>query len=328
MVALLFGLPLLTAYYGANPECFFSAILPYLAVTVSISVYLIARSGFNPGSLSLGERSTFIAKFNSFPLFIILIPIIWTMALFIALSYVFFSTFPVPPPSSVMAPLGEAYIVLIIVASVLGFSRIIYRAFSVLHRIFEEKKYVLMVSIFSASFAVVYLLLVNQIIIAGFNVQQTAPAQVFGNGYPSMLAMTPATEQFVLDLVYLPIIIVQLSPQVNLILIPFEMVFVTVLSLLVGSNIAMAHYLITNSGLRCSTKGTALSTSGSILGLTATCPTCLAPTFVSVLFGGITSVTTVYSNYYGVVLPPVLSLGALLLSVVYLSRKIRSLVAI
>jgi len=140
--------------------------------------------------------------------------------------------------------------------------------------------------------------------------------------------MTTATEQPVLNLVYLPIIIVQLSPTVNLILIPFEMVFVTILSLLVGTNIAMAHFLITESGLRCSTKGAALSTSGSILGLTATCPTCLVPAFVSVISGGLTSVTAIYSNVYGVIFPPVLSLAALLLSVIYLTRKIKSKVGI
>lgn len=146
-----------------------------------------------------------------------------------------------------------------------------------------------------------------------------------GGAYPNALAMTPAAvNQPLLDLVYLPTLLVQPSPQINLILIPFEMVFVTLLSLLVASNVTMAYYLISSkSALSCSTKGTVLSTSGSFLGLTATCPTCLAPTIVSVIFGSVSTAATIFSNFNGVVVPPVLSVGILLVSTAYLSRAIK-----
>jgi hypothetical protein len=78
------------------------------------------------------------------------------------------------------------------------------------------------------------------------------------------------------------------------------------------------------SGFKCCTRGTAMSTGGSILGLTATCPTCLVPTFVSVIFGGITVGEAAYSNIYGAVLPPILSVATLLASLAYLSKSVKT----
>ena len=66
-----------------------------------------------------------------------------------------------------------------------------------------------------------------------------------------------------------------------------------------------------------------MSTGGSILGLTATCPTCLVPSFVSVIFGGVAAAEIAYSNVYGAVLPPILSVGALVVSLAYLSKKVK-----
>jgi hypothetical protein len=111
--------------------------------------------------------------------------------------------------------------------------------------------------------------------------------------------------------------------MISVFIIPFEMIFAPLLALLTASNITMTYYLIKNNGLRCCTKGTVMSTGGSILGLTATCPTCLIPSFVSVIFGGITAGEAVYSNVYGAVLPPILSVATLFLSLAYLSKSIK-----
>ncbi len=326
MIALLFGLPLLTAYYNVNSKFYFIALAPYLAASVLITIVLILRSLSTPYVDDRNTSSSWIGKFNSIPLFFIDALAGWTIFLFALVRYFEVRTYPVPPLTATVTPIGEAYIFLLIVTSILAFPRIIYYTFPILRQILKERKYALMAFLFSVFFAIVYLLLVNQITIAGYNVQAVAPATIIGPAekYPYAFAMTPANEQLLLNLVYLPVIIVQITPQVNLILVPFEMAFTTILSLLVASNIVMAHYLISNSGLKCSTKGTMLSTGGSILGLTATCPTCLVPAFVSVIFGGVTTAELLYSNVYGVVLPPILSVVALLVSVLYLSRAIRN----
>lgn len=183
----------------------------------------------------------------------------------------------------------------------------------------RKEKYSLLATIFSLSFSFVYLLRVNQIVISGYNIEGTTPSFL---GYPSFFAMHSGINNIFVYFVYLPTLIVQISPAINLTVIRFEVVFATLLSLLVASNVVMAHYLISNSGLKCSTKGTTLSTGGSILGLTATCPTCLVPTFVSVIFGGVTATMVSFSNLYGVVLPPVISVAVLILSVLYLQKAI------
>lgn len=202
--------------------------------------------------------------------------------LYLVLRILVLSTYPYPA-SQIVNPLGQLYIITLIVTSVLLVSKALCLLIPPVRQILQQKKCALMALVTSVSFAFVYMLLVNQLIIVGFNALGTVPPP--GGAYPFSFAMVPGVRASFIDLVYLPIVIVQLSPQVNMILVPFEMVFSTLLSLLVASNVVMAHFLISNSGLRCSTEGTVISTSGSILGLTATCPTCLAPTFISVMFG-------------------------------------------
>ena len=342
MATMLFGLPLLIGYYGLDFAYTIRVLIPYLIVSAVATILLIVRARkANIGGTTLDEavslqvrnkqadndkKSSLIEKFIHVPKTIILIFVASTLILFGNLDFITVSSYPFPPPLATVTLLGELYILLLFVTAALVIPRILWRAFPDLPQILEQRKYALIGIIFASCFALVYLLLVNQIIIAGYNVQLTVPASlVGGTRYPYAFAMTPAVvNQPLLDLVYLPVVIVQLSPQINLILIPFEMIFVTLLSFLVATNVVMAHYLITRrSGFRCSTRGTAISTGGSFLGLTATCPTCLTPTIVSVIFGGVSTATTIFSNFNGVVLPPVLSVAALLLSAWYLSRGIK-----
>jgi len=335
MVALLLGLPLLTAYYNISPSFYLSALIPYLVITISIATLLIlvslrkSRASFSSG---LGQSETshdtrgeniaavFITKMNRASIFILASLLVLTVGLFLMTASIVSSAYPEVVPLSILDPLGAAYIVSLIFASVILSSRIIYKAFPVLRDILEEGKYAVLAFAFTISFSIVYLLLVNQIIISGYNVDATAPSF---SGYPSWFAMLPPAHNFFIYLVYLPVILVQISPAINLILVPFDVVFAALLSLLVASNVVMAHYLISNSGLKCSTKGATLSTGGSILGLTATCPTCLVPSFVSVIFGGVTATVVSFSNVYGVVLPPIISVATLCASLLYLSRAIR-----
>lgn len=332
MGALLFGLPLLTAYYNVNASFYFSALISYLIIAVSIAILLILlslRRNKSVGSITSSSpppyygkssKSGFVPRFNTIPTYLILGLFTLMVVLFGWMRYLVDSYYPYPPPRFTDY-VGGGYIVLLTVVSILGISRLVYLSFPILRKILQGKRYGLMSIVISVAFAFVYLVLVNQLLIEGYNVVgNVAPPS---NVYPFIHVFTVGIQQPLLNLFYLPYVIVQISPQVNLLIVPFEVIFVVLLSFLVASNVVMAHYLISNSGLSCSTKGTVLSTGGSILGLTATCPTCLAPTFVSVIFGGVVAAEAAYSSIYGVVLPPVLSVATLVISIVYLSRMIK-----
>src|SRR5579875_3437856 len=334
MITLLFGLPLLTAYYGVNPSFFFAALIPYLAFSAIGTMFIIRQSRRNnsfPREAEASERALKALYLDSsrnnskLTTFWILALATSTVIVYSLMRLLIWASSPYPAPSEINY-LGWFYIVLLAITSVLGFSRLLYTAFPVLRSVLRNRRYAFLAGLFSLSFAIVYSLVVNGILIVGVNTTATAPPP--SNSYPYVYPpMTPATPDPIVNLVYLPTIVIQLSYQLNFIMIPFEVVFTALLSLLVGSNIAMAHYLISSNGLKCPTKGAALSTSGSIIGLTATCPTCLVPAFVSALFGavgigGAGAIQNMYSNIYGVALPPLLSVATLFLSLVYLSRAV------
>jgi hypothetical protein len=322
MVALLIGLPLLSGYYAVNPQFYSYALIPYLVISAMITIYIIRRSLGNPfpnGSSS--PKSTFFAKFNSIPYYVLMALFTLLVVLFGAMRYLIFTNYPNPPPSNPTDLIGALYLVYLVAVSVLGFSRLIYSQFPILAKILAERKYALIAVGMFIGFGFVYLLLVNQILIQGLN---TVDATVGANSsYPIAQIFTVGIQQPFLNLIYIPYVTSQLYSSVSLLIVPFEMVFTVLLSILVATNVVMAHYLISHSGLACSTKGAVLSTGGSIIGLTATCPTCLAPTLISVIFGGVVAAEAVYSNMYGVILPPVISLITLFVSVIYLSRRIK-----
>jgi len=321
MGTLLFGLPLITAFNNVDSAFYFRILLPYIAFSLTGTFLILVRpGGGSPSTPREPKASGFVSILNSIPPYVVLGLFSGTVAAFGVMRNEVFSSYPYPPPASA-SYLGGTYIVLLVVTSVLGLPRVLCYFFPTLAEILQQRRYAVMASAVSLSFALVYLVLVNQILIAGFNVSENLPPP--SNAYPFAYTFTVGIEQPALNMVYLPYAVVQLSPQVNLLIVPFEMVFAVLLGLLVAANLTMGHFLISRSGLRCSTAGTAASAFGSIIGLTATCPTCLVPTLVSVLFGGITAAEAVYSNVYGALVPPVLSVGTLFLSLVYLSRMIR-----
>lgn len=335
MVSLLIGLPLLTAYYIVDPAFYSSALIPYLAVSAIITLYIVWKSQTSlPKTNAVRlKSSTIISKLNSLSVYFVMGLVTATVVIFGALRFLIYRYYPSTPPQvgnlldGSFYPadyLSAAYIALLIVASILIASRLIYASFPVLGRIFEERKYLFMGTLMTLSFAVVYLLLVNFILIQGVNTTSgVADIPPPDAPYPFVHIFTAGIQQPFLNMVYIPYATVQLSPELNILIVPFEVIFAVALSFLVASNVVMSHYLISNSGLACSTRGAVLSTGGSILGLTATCPTCLVPTFISVIFGGVVAAEAVYSNIYGVVIPPVLSIATLVLSLAYLSRQIK-----
>ncbi len=342
MGALLIGLPLLTAYEVVHPDFYRVALVPYLVLSGTIALFIIRKAEFgerkilpsrgNGVSSDRGSRNL-ILKLNSIPPYFALGVLTLLVIVFGAFRIIVNSYYPYPPPQignlldgtpTVVDILGASYILLLIVASLFCFSKLISASFPLLRKILSERKYALMGALMCIGFALVYLLLVNQILIEGLNTPNgigEVPSP--NNVYPYIHVFSVGIQQPFLNLVYIPYATVQFSPSFNLLLVPFELVFTVLLSLLVASNVIMAHYLISNSGLACSVRGTVLSTGGSILGLTATCPTCLVPTFISVIFGGVVAAEAIYSNIYGVVIPPIVSVATLILSIVYLSNTIK-----
>jgi hypothetical protein len=342
MVTLLIGLPLLTAYEIVNPAFYQVALVPYLVACATIAFLIMRKSQVVDGriissrgsGMPSGHKSkNLILKLNSIPPYFALGILTLLVIIFGVFRIIVYSYYPYPPPQignlltgapTIVDLLGASYIVLLIVAAIIGVSKLVFTSFPLLRKILSEKKYALMATGMSVSFAAVYLLLVNQILVEGLNTPPgigEVPSP--DNIYPYIHVFSLGIQQPFLNMVYIPYATVQFSPSFNLLLVPFELVFTVILSLLVASNVVMAHYLISHSGLACSVKGTVLSTGGSILGLTATCPTCLVPTFVSVIFGGVVAAEAVYSNIYGVVIPPVVSVATLILSIVYLSKTIK-----
>lgn len=330
MVSLLFGLPLITGYTFVNSQFYVYALIPYLAVTVSITVLLLFLSRGKPNGLpdlgaddrrTLPMASAFLSKFSSLSIYVIMTLATVMVIFYSAMRILIFSAYPYPP-SALASFFGAAYVILLIAVSILAFARITYRTFPVVALVLKERRYALTAIILSVSFAVVYLLLVEQIVIIGYNEPPGVPPPL--GQYPFSYIFTAGPQDPLVSLVYIPYILIQISPLVSIFVVPFEMIFATILSLLTSSTVVLGYYLIENSGLKCCARGTIMSTGGSILGLTATCPTCLVPSFVSVIFGGITAAEIAYSNIYGAILPPVLSISALFLSLAYLSKKVKN----
>lgn len=328
MVTLLYGLPLLTAYTNVDSSFYLFILIPYLAVSLTITVVILLLSrvhGEQPLSYALqpkrSKKSFFIARFNSVSSYFLMLVLTLAIISYSAMRLLIASAYPYPP-SNLASVFGGLYIILLVISAILVFSRIVYSSFPILSHILAERRYAFMAILSATIFAIVYLLLVEQIVIIGFN-EPGFVAPPTGS-FPFLYIFTVGPQDPFVNFIYIPYVLIQVSPMVTIFIIPFEMIFATLLSLLTASNITMAHYLIRNSGLKCCTRATTMSTGGSILGLTATCPTCLVPSFVSVIFGGISAGEAAYSNVYGAVLPPMLSLAALLASLAYLSKSIKT----
>ena len=326
MVTLLFGLPLLTAYTNVDSSFYLFILIPYLAMTISVTLVLILLSRTDAGQFASSglpetKESFFMSRFNSISPYFVILVVSLALVSYSATRILVESAYPYPP-SHLASLFGGIYIIFLVVSSILVFSRAIYSSFPVLSRILAEKKYAVIAAVSAVAFAVVYLLLVEQLVILGYNEPFYGVGPPLGQ-YPFLYVFTVGPQQLFVNFIYLPYVLIQINPFVSIFIVPFEMMFATLLALLTSTNITMAYYLIGNSGFKCCTRGTVMSTGGSILGLTATCPTCLVPSFVSVIFGGIAAGEAVYSNVYGAVLPPIVSVVTLVASLAYLSRSIR-----
>jgi hypothetical protein len=338
IIALLFGFPLLSSFYAVQqfPNAFVSVLVPYIAVS-ALGGLLILKFGVGSGrarNLAMvggdspylgdaGDRSAGsgpqIATVLSLMLGTIGVASFGIMKYFLAMSY--------PRPSDFANVAGLVYMLAITGAVAIGVPLVLLRLFPIFRRALSSgKSYKVIAIVSGCAYILTYFLLVNQILITGFN---TPPDNIVGSPtgtYPFTAVFTagPAPSAALESFVYVPFILVQLNLYFNFIIQPFEIIFGIVLANLIAASIVSARYLINqSSGHSCAT-GAAFSGIGGIVGLTATCPSCLAPTIISVIFGGFSATSAVarYSTTLtGVIGPPLVSILALLLSLVLLEYK-------
>ncbi len=335
IMALLFGFPLISSFYAVQqvPNAFISIIVPYIAASALIGLLILKfgggldPSGHIGGDAHSDERNTrnstnpssYVPAIVALILGSVAVIFFGLMKNYLALSY--------PYPSSSADTAGAIYMIAITGAVAVGFPFVLLRVFPVFRRaISTSRSYKIIAVVSGLAYLITYLLLVNQILITGFN---TPPSNVVGSPtgtYPFAAVFTAgvAPSAALESVVYVPFILVQLTLYFNFIIQPFEIIFAIVLANLIAASIVSARYLIRqSSGHSCAT-GAAFSGIGGIVGLTATCPSCLAPTMISVIFGGFSAASSLarYSTtLIGVITPPLVSILALFVSLVLLDYK-------
>ena len=335
IMALLFGFPLISSFYAVQqvPNAFISILVPYIAASALIGLLILKfgggldPSGHNGGDAHSDEGNTrnpmkpssYVPAIVALSLGSVGVIFFGLMKNYLALSY--------PYPSSSADTAGAIYMIAITGAVAVGFPFVLLRVFPVFRRaISTSRSYKIVAVVSGLAYLITYLLLVNQILITGFN---TPPSNVVGSPtgmYPFATVFTAgvAPSAALESVVYVPFILVQLNLYFNFIIQPFEIIFAIVLANLIAASIVSARYLIRqSSGHSCAT-GAAFSGIGGIVGLTATCPSCLAPTMISVVFGGFSAASSLarYSTtLIGVITPPLVSILALFVSLVLLDYK-------
>jgi hypothetical protein len=336
IAALMFGLPLLTSFYAVSylANSIVKVVVPYVAASVMIGLVILfwKRSpGNNPdsrGQISLpaaGIRSNGRSyKLGYISLFFTTLAVAsyWSLRYFVDASY--------PSPGGELAGImGLVYLVTVSLAAAFGIPFLLMLVFPTLKTSLSSRSGMKQIAIvLGVSYFVIYLLLVNQIVITGFNTPPFNLVPSPTGSYPFAFVFTsgPSPNSALESAFYVPQVTVQLNPLVNILLMPFELVLAIVLSTLVSASIVITYAMIKNSSRQACLTG-AISGLGGFFGFTATCPMCLAPTLVSVFLGGVSAtVPSFYSHLAGVVLPPLVSVGALIAGIAFLNfQMFRSL---
>ena len=328
VASLLFGLPLFSSFYPVQygENTFVRFLVPYIVIS-AIAGFLIlfyfARKesrDYNPvavGAVSKPSLGSYFPAYLALGSGTIAVVSYWLMTFYDVLN------FPAPSsPSAIIA--GTIYMVSLSLTMASGLPFILTRVFPSIRVALTNKTYLKIAIILTIGYFFTYLILVNQIIITSFN---TPPGNYVPppNGvYPFFSATTagPAPGSQLESAVYVPQFIVQLNQFFNLIIMPFEFAFAIALSILVGCSVALALYMITRTSSNSCYTGATVGGLGSFFGFTATCPSCLAPTLVSVLSGGVSATAPAfYTHLTGVLLPPIVSVLALLVGLAILDYQ-------
>ncbi|MGI0092153.1 MAG: hypothetical protein ACREBS_10625, partial [Nitrososphaerales archaeon] len=262
----------------------------------------------NSDSYKLGYAALFFAT--------LAVASYWLLRYFVDSSY--------PSPSSEYASVaGLFYLVTVSLAALLGVPFLLMRLFPTLRRALASRKsFARIAIIIGAAYFVTYLILVNQIVITGFNTPPSnyIPSPTGSYPFAFIFASGPSPSSALESAFYVPQITVQLNPYINLLLMPFEMILAIALSSLLASSVIVTYFLIGSSSKHSCFTGATVSALGGFFGFTATCPMCLVPTLVSVFLGGVSAtVPSFYSHIAGVVIPPLVSVSALLAGITYLN---------
>lgn len=326
----MFGLPLLISYYavweGLSPAPYF--VVVYVAASLAIGlVLLLKRNGsvtdIKPNMIGPDKAGTGLVSrvgpVAALGFGTVAVISFGAMRFLIGVSY--------PYPSSSAPEAGGVYVVTLFLAAAIGIPFAVSGAFPVVGSALAQRRLRIAAYLLAIAYFVTYEILVNEILITGYNAGPGNYVQPPMGTYPYVNVMTngPSPGNFLENAIYNPYVVLQLSPNLNFIFQPFELVLAVAISVLVASTVVSTYSTVKESermGGACSASAT-LSGVGAFLGYTATCPSCLAPTLISVAFGGLSSVQALYSNIYGAVVPPVVSIAALLFSLYMISRARR-----
>ena len=330
VASLMFGLPLLISYYALSQgsPLVWPLISVYLTISLGIGLVLLVRRGSPSGGTErmMQENPTTPAAVASRrgP-FIALILATVAVSAFGVMKYFTAYSFPYPSESANLA--GGIYVVALGSAVIVGFPYLATAAFPFLRLPLSERRLRISAYLLAAVYFLTYEILVNEVIITGYNTPPgnfvTSPSGIFPWAYVFTSGPSPGSP--VESIIYSPYVLVQLNQYVNFIFQPFELALAVAMSVLVAMAVVSTYFLERRSnrmGGACSASAT-LSGVGAFLGYTATCPSCLAPTLVSVVFGGLATVQALYSNVWGAVVPPLVSVLALFFSLYFVGRGYR-----
>lgn len=327
VAALMFGLPLLISYYGVSQGGAYAllSVSAYLGFSLLVGLALLLRRGAPRGVTApvggAADGAPSGSGSKTLPV-VALASATVAVAAFGSMKYLVAASYPYPSAAADLA--GGFYVAALGVAAVVGIPYLIVAVFPFLKTPLSDRRLRLAASLIGALYFLTYEILVNEIVITGFN---TAPGNFVQSPlgvYPWAYVFTsgPSPGSVAEAAIYTPYVLIQINQYVNFIFQPFELALAVAMSVLVASAVVATYYLVRRSermGGACSASAT-LSGVGAFLGYTATCPSCLAPTLVSVVFGGVATVQAVYSNLWGAVVPPVVSVVALAVSLYIVGR--------
>ncbi len=327
--SLMFGLPLLSSFYPVqySSSSLFEYLVPYALVSLIIGFLLLRAGNFRAAhdrdkAPEVGAEKTrepsFLIGYIALSFATVAVLSYWTMKYFVAKTY--------PSPNSEFASLAAViYLVSLLLAGTLGVPFLLWRVFPFVgNAISTNRGYYRIAVVIGVLYFVTYLILVNQIIITGFNTPSGNFVPSPSGTYPFGFVFTagPPPSSAIESAFYVPQIVFQLDQYFNLLVLPFEVILAAILSSLVAATVVSTLFLIRQSANHSCATGATISGLGGFFGFTATCPTCLVPTLVSVFFGGVSaSVPSIYSHLSGVVLPPLFSVAALSAGLIILNYQ-------
>jgi hypothetical protein len=326
VASLMFGLPLLISYYSVSEGLGLSriSVIAYLVASLGLGFLILLRGGsreYTPPQPREAVPAPSATGTKVMPYLALAFGSVAVVSFGLMKSFIA-STYPYPSPLANVA--GGVYVVALGAAAAIGFPILATVAFPFLRQALADRRLLLSAIAIGIVYFVTYEVLVNEIVVTGYNTAPgnfvTSPTGIFPWAYVFTSGPTPG--QAVETAIYTPYVLVQLNQYVNFIFQPFELALAIAISVLVSSAVVSTYHLVRRSekmGGACSASAT-LSGVGAFLGYTATCPSCLAPTLVSVVFGGLATVQTVYSNLWGAVVPPVVSVLALVVSMYVVGR--------